>query len=120
MKFYSTILAASFLIALAGCAGGGPSAEATSGYNALKAGNYAKARTDLEKAYAKAPNDPYVQLNLGAAYQNTGEMAKARDLFTKVLVSGKNEVATDSSDPNKTGQTLAQIAQANLDRLPAR
>jgi tetratricopeptide (TPR) repeat protein len=46
---------------------------------------YADALPSFETALALAPDDVYVTINLGIAYINIKEPAKARDLFEKLL-----------------------------------
>jgi len=108
-------LVALTLGACSGAPGGGGAAsnDRDRGYDALKAGNIAQAQQFLEAAYAKDPNDPYTQLNLGATYDRLNQPDKARPLYTKVLDTGKNVVPGVTTNGTK-GKSLADMAQENL------
>ena len=97
----------------AGCGTVGVS-PTSDGYKALAAGDYAQARDIFAAENAREPHNPFVELDLAAAYQNLGRMDLAEPLYRAVLVDGKGiptEAATVSSD---SGLTLAAIACTNL------
>jgi len=52
---------------------------------------YADALPSFETALALAPDDAYVTINLGIAFINNKEPAKARDLFEKLLPKVQDE-----------------------------
>lgn len=93
------------------------------GFEAFADGNYAKAETEFFKALEDDPDNPYVQLNLGAVFQNTGRPEMARFLYQKVLITGKDvrpsrKANTEETDKRKEDPTLAELAQINMDLLP--
>jgi Tfp pilus assembly protein PilF len=112
----NTVVSSLIAIALFGCATG-PS-EGDLGFQALKAGNYTDAQAHLTKAIAEHPNDPYIQLNLGATYQNLGQYDLARQYLTQVLTTGAGIVPQQVTKDGLTGQSLADVAKADLATLP--
>jgi Tfp pilus assembly protein PilF len=101
---------------LAGCSMFDERNEAQIGYDFLKAGDAAHAALHLQTAKAAAPDDPYIQLDLAAAYDRLGRFADAKPLYEKVLTTGKDLHPIDAAPDDH--RTLADIAQANLDKLP--
>jgi hypothetical protein len=100
-------------LAAAGCGtvGVDPSGDA---YKALAAHDYAKAREDFAAAYAKEPHNPFVELDLGAAYQNLGRMDLAEPFYRGVMADGKGMKPQTTTNPSDAGKTLDQIACTNL------
>ena len=58
-----------------------------------KAGRFADARTQLERARALAPNDGVVALYLGMAAEQQGDLAAARSAYTSYLTVGRTSRA---------------------------
>jgi outer membrane protein OmpA-like peptidoglycan-associated protein len=86
----------------------------TDGFTALQSGDNATARQDLEQAYQQNPHDPYDEENLGAAYQNTGDLGKALPLYRDTIANGQDLHPTFVTRPEVQGMTMAQIAAWNL------
>lgn len=119
-KLFATVLTIAILAACATKRG-----SFNNGYKAFEDKDYAKAETEFLKSLEDDPNDPYVQLNLGAVYQNTGRPELARVFYQKVLITGKDvtpsrKANTEETDKKKKDPTLAELAQINLElMLPA-
>jgi hypothetical protein len=104
-------------LALTACSifGGGGSVTALDpGYRALDAGDYGKARDVFAPAQAESPHDPYLQLDLGLAYQGLGQMNMAEPLYRQVLVDGRGVIPAVTTNPADAGRDLAYIACQNL------
>ena len=99
---------------LAGCASGSSVTANDPGYKALVSGDFSGARDEFAVAQAKSPHDPYLQLDLGTAYQGMGRMDLAEPLYRQVLVDGANVVPVATTNPSDAGKTLATIACENL------
>jgi tetratricopeptide (TPR) repeat protein len=84
------------------------------GFVALNNGDYEKARDVFVDEYAKHPHDPFVELDLGLAYQNLGRMDLAEPLYRQVLVDGRNVVPMTTTTNQTAGVPLDQIACRNL------
>jgi len=101
-------------LAAAGCSktvGVDPSGQA---YKALDAHDYGAAREAFAAAYSKDPHDPFVELDLGAAYQNLGRMDLAEPFYRGVMTDGKGIKPATTTNPSDEGKTLDQIACTNL------
>jgi hypothetical protein len=115
MRFSKRVIPISALAALmAGCATGSSVTALDPGFQALSSGDYSKARDAFAAAQARSPNDPYLQLDLGTAYQGMGRMDLAEPLYRQVLVDGTNVVPAVTTNPGDVGKSLATIACENL------
>ena len=65
------------------------------GYVALYTNDLSTAETELTKAVAALPNDPFQVVLLGMTFERKGDQAKARELYEKAF-----EMATGSNPPN--------------------
>lgn len=83
-------------------------------YKDLKAGHYNEARDGFSQDFAKYPDDPYVQLDLGLSYQMLGRMDQAEPLYRKALVGGGNITPADTTTKQSLGLNIASIACDNL------
>ncbi len=86
----------------------------TDGFAALQKGDNVTARHDFEQAYQQGSRDPYDAENLGAAYQNTGDLGKALPLYRDAIANGQDSNTTFVTRPEVQGMTIAQIAAWNL------
>ena len=100
--------------AAAGCSNSIGVDPSSPGYKDLSAHDYSAARDAFAAADAKDPHDPFVELNLAAAYQNLGRMDLAEPLYRSVLTEGKGVQTAQTTNPSDAGKTLAQIACTNL------
>jgi tetratricopeptide (TPR) repeat protein len=113
-KFGVMICIAALAVSAAGCSqnvGVDPSGQA---YKALDAHDYGAAREAFAAAYAKDPHDPFVELDLGVAYQNLGRMDLAEPFYRGVIADGKGIKPVTTTNPSDAGKTLDQIACTNL------
>lgn len=78
------------------------------GYAAFYAGDYAKAVTDLQQANQ---NDVFIMSLLAQSYEKTGEVAKAKALYQKIM---------DATNHNPPMAFARPIARARLSALGAR
>ena len=88
------------------------------GYAALAEGDNPRAVRWLSAASKAKPDDPYLMLDLAAAYQNLGKFDDARKLYQKVIDTAKDVTPAKVDDPKLQGKTLAEIAAADLALLP--
>lgn len=91
---------------------------AEKGYAALAAGNNPIAVRWFLVALKDKPDDPYLMLDLAAAYQNLAKFDDARQYYQKVIDKAKDVTPDNVTDPNLKGKNLADIAAANLAKLP--
>lgn len=118
------VLALGAALLLAGCGNDKPDpAEVLKldyrlGFEALQQHDFAKATQYLGDAAQLDPGDPYVLLNLGVAYQNLGELDKARTAYEGAAKSGEGVRPARVTDPHYAGRTVAELARDNLASLP--
>ncbi len=103
---------------LSGCTGQGKALD--DGWSMIVAEEYASARAHYQSMLAEDPNNPYVNLNLGVAYEETGDNEMAAKHYQVAVANGKEaliqEVAQDGNvAPRET--TVAKVAQENLASL---
>ncbi len=84
------------------------------GYTALAAGDNPTAVKWLTIAAQDKPDDPYLTLDLAAAYQRLGRFDDARKLYQGVIDTAAGIVPEKIADPKLQGRDLAQIAAADL------
>jgi tetratricopeptide (TPR) repeat protein len=84
------------------------------GYRALDAGDNAKARDIFWELYSKNPDDPFLELNLAAAFQGLGRMDLAEPFYRKAIEDGKDVVPEITSNKTDRGKSLGMIACTNL------
>lgn len=100
---------------LAGCTGQGEALE--DGWSMITAEDYASARAHYQSMLAEDPNNPYVNLNLGVAYEELGDNQMAAKHYQVAIANGTDtpieEVAQDGNTaPRLT--TVSKVAQENL------
>jgi tetratricopeptide (TPR) repeat protein len=103
---------------LSGCTGQGDAYD--DGWSMIKSQDYAAARAHYQSMLAEDPNNPYVNLNLGVAYEELGDKELAAKHYQVALANGKDaeieEVAQDgNSAPRST--TVSKVAEENLATL---
>ena len=111
------------LLLLAGC--GADSGQALNlayrqGFEAIEAHDFVTAERALAEAARLAPDDPYVALNLGVAYQNLGQLDQARAAYLQAIETGGKTKPTRVTDPHYAGRSVADLARDNLASLPPR
>ncbi|MEA3415238.1 MAG: tetratricopeptide repeat protein [Thermodesulfobacteriota bacterium] len=87
------------------------------GYNYLVAKDYDKAEFCFKKALSINPDNPYAFLNLGVVYERQGNTGEAITMYQKVIELNPEIVVKESTNPQKTGYTLVDIAKDNLKML---
>jgi Flp pilus assembly protein TadD len=112
------------LLMLTGCGGSPDPAETAKlayrhGIEAIVAGDFAAAERALDEAARLEPDDPYVLLNLGVAYQNLGQIELARAAYRHAAETGALAKPARVTDPRYAGRTVAELARDNLASLPS-
>jgi tetratricopeptide (TPR) repeat protein len=87
------------------------------GYEDIVNQRWASAEANLDKALEADRDNPYVLLNLGVVYQQTGRDAQAREMYNRVIESGTSAIAGRSNLPRERGRALVRLAEDNLSRL---
>ncbi len=87
------------------------------GFELLEDKEYDKAKEYFERALEINPDNPYALLNLGVVYEKKGQKDKAIGMYQRVIRLDPEERAALSTDPDKTGERLVDIARDNLKRL---
>ena len=87
------------------------------GYRCLQNKEYDKAEEYLERALEINPDNPYALLNMGVVYEIKGDKNKAIKIYEKLLAINPDARAGVSTDPEKKGYKLVDIAKDNLEKL---
>lgn len=87
------------------------------GYRCLQNKEYDKAKEYLEKALEINPDNPYALLNMGVVYEKEGSKDKAIKMYKKLIAVNPDVRAGVSTDPEKKGCKLVDIAKNNLEKL---
>jgi hypothetical protein len=95
----AAILAGTALVA--GCAGDNSRIDAANAQSAGDKGEWALSTSLSEKAYAEYP-DVLNEFNLATTYQNTGQNAKATQLYQDLVVKGSTTELTPGRNDNGT------------------
>jgi Tfp pilus assembly protein PilF len=83
--------------------------------SAIASGDYVTAEHNLQSILAKDPNDPYALLNLAFVYQKSGQAAKAREMYQRILEQRQNPLA---ESPQGRSRPVKAIAQRGIESLP--
>jgi tetratricopeptide (TPR) repeat protein len=83
-------------------------------YRLLDEGRFTEASNALAAELAKDPHNPYLELNLAAAYQDLGQLDRAAPLYRRAIIDGRDIVPPVASDPYERGMTISDIACTNL------
>ena len=115
MRRFAVVSAMVAGLVLAGCTG--QSKALDDGWSMIVAEDYASAQAHYQSMLAENPNNPYANLNLGVAYEETGDNGMAAKHYQVAVANGKNariqQVSQDGNvAPRRT--TVAQIAEENL------
>ncbi|MHA1528959.1 MAG: tetratricopeptide repeat protein [Alphaproteobacteria bacterium] len=115
MRRHAVVGAVMAGLLLSGCTEQGGGLD--DGWSMIVAEDYASARAYFESMLAEDPNNAYVNLNLGVAYEELGDNEMAVKHYQVAIANGKyltiQEVAQDGKvSPRQS--TVAKIAQANL------
>jgi len=85
------------------------------GYRCLQTKEYGKAKEYFEKAIEINPDNPYALLNMGVVYEMEGNKDKAIKMYKKLIAINPDVRADASTDPDKKGSKLVDIAKSNLE-----
>jgi tetratricopeptide (TPR) repeat protein len=88
------------------------------GYAALAEGKNPIAIRWFTLALKDDPDNPYLKLDLAAAQVRLGRFDDARKLYQQVIDTAKDVVPEKASDPALQGKSLADIAAADMAKLP--
>ncbi|MGB8841253.1 MAG: tetratricopeptide repeat protein [Aliidongia sp.] len=88
------------------------------GIEAIEAHDFAAAERYLVEAAGQEPDDPYILLNLGVAYQNLGKLDEARAAYRHAAETGEHLKPVRVTDPHYAGRSIADLARDNLASLP--
>ena len=104
-----------------GCASGPSKAPDTKladeAFELITKGDYQQAEARLDVARSINPDNPYVLLNLGVVYQNTGRIEKAREMYVRIILLNPQEIVGDSNVKDAQGEKIVEIAKRNLENL---
>ena len=87
------------------------------GYQFLETKEYDKAKQYFEQALEINPDNPYALLNMGVVYEAQGNRDEAIKMYEKVITLNPEARAFESTDSEKIGHKLSDIAKENLKRL---
>ena len=90
------------------------------GYQFLETKEYNKAKQYFEQALEINPDNPYALLNMGVVYEAQGNRDEAIKMYEKVITLNPEARAFESTDSEKIGHKLSDIAKENLKRLKAK
>lgn len=89
-------------------------------WNSIVAQDYASARAQYESILAGDPDNPYANLNIGAAYEELGNMSMAAKHYQAAIAGGKDAQIVEVAQDGKTvgrQTTVAKVAEENLTRI---
>lgn len=87
------------------------------GYEKLQRNQNAEAKGYFLEALQVDPENPFALINLAVVYEKEGQTGKAIETYRKVVLSKTTVTASGSSDPDRVGIPLVQIARENLQRM---
>ncbi|MGW8194162.1 MAG: type II secretion system secretin GspD [Desulforhopalus sp.] len=87
------------------------------GYKKLQANELTGARDYFMKALEIDPKNPFALMNMGVVYEKEGQPELALRMYQAVVDSGSVAVADASSDPDKVGVSLTELAQESIERI---
>ncbi len=87
------------------------------GWTMIVEQDYGPARAHYKSMLAEDPNNPYANLNLGVAYEESGDNEMAAKHYQIAIANGKNaRIGTVTQDGNVAPRrtTVAKVAEENL------
>lgn len=91
-----------------------------SGYRDILHHDYASARPKLEEAVQRNPGNAMAHLDLGVVYENTGNVAGAKEQFQLAINADSSTMVVgrgDTSTSDGSTRTIADLAKENLQAL---
>lgn len=83
----------------------------------LNNNKHQEAKQYFKEVLTVDPDNPYALLNLGAVYENEGNMENAAKVYQRIIDTDGDEKAADSIVSQDDGSSPAQTARKNLERL---
>lgn len=105
-----------FCVLLSGCASKDMMLS-NQGFEAIGRTDYVSAEKCLEESLALNPKNPYALLNMGVVYEKTGRSPKALAMYQRVVDLNAKEEVVKSNNAAAEGNTLTDLARANMGRL---
>ncbi len=87
------------------------------GYEELMADNVQEAKTYFLKALDINPENAFALMNMGVVYEREGNPEEALKMYRAVVSVGTTETAFETSNEEKNGAPLVDIARENIERL---
>ncbi len=103
---------------LSGCTGQNEALD--DGWTMITEQDYGPARAHYQSMLAEDPNNPYANLNLGVAYEETGDNEMAAKHYQIAAANGKNAYIQATAQDGKVAPrqtTVENIARENLASL---
>jgi Tfp pilus assembly protein PilF len=122
MKTLQSVLICTFstLVMLSAAARAEPDASVDNYQaNSIISGQVSEAEQKLLDILKDSPNDPFALLNLAYVYQTSGQEAKAREMYQRILEQAQNPHAELASGKPQRVKTIAQRGIAQLDSKAA-
>jgi general secretion pathway protein D len=89
----------------------------TMGYESLQAGDLNKAKMLFIKVLETDPANPFALMNMGVIHEKEGRNDLALKVYQDIVAGGSEELADKSSNPDKIGMSLRDLAKENVERL---
>lgn len=90
------------------------------GYKKLQENEIEDAKNYFKKALDADPTNAYALMNLGVVYEKEGDPDEALRMYQAVVSTRSGAVAETSTDPDKTGVSLVQLAVESIERILAK
>ena len=90
------------------------------GWTMITEQDYGSARVHYKSMLAEDPNNPYANLNLGVAYEETGDNEMAAKHYQVAVANGKDaliQAVVEDGKVTERSTTVAKVAQENLASL---
>ncbi len=87
------------------------------GYEMLMAGDIQDAKDYFLEALDINPENSFALMNMGVVHEKEGNTEEALKMYQAVMSVGTTETAFESSDQEKNGALLVDIARENIERL---
>jgi general secretion pathway protein D len=89
----------------------------STGYEKLMEGRLEEAKNYFREALDIDPENPFALMDMGVVLEKEGDIEGALQMYRAVIALGTEEVASRTSDPEKNGVSLLQIARENIERV---
>jgi len=90
------------------------------GYERLQRGETEEAKKLFEAALVIDPRNPFALMNLGVIFEEEGKPELALRMYQGAIAGGSAAVASISSDFEKKGASLLEIAREGIERIDKR